>query len=83
MLGFGTENLMRSTLHVRKRNRLINVRDEVWRRLRTTGQLPANKIKKAARLRRIGIVETLSVKVPWEFSIGHTLPGCLRKVYIQ
>ena len=46
-------------------------------------QLPAKGVKKTTRLRRIGVVETPSVKVFWESSIGHMLLDLLGQMDIK
>jgi hypothetical protein len=54
---------------------LLDIRNKSWRRFRAASQLLSKDIKKAGRLGRIRIVETPSVKVPWESSSGHMCPG--------
>ena len=48
-----------------------HVFDESWRQIRMARQLPSKEIKKTTRLKSIRVVETPSVKVLWESSIGH------------
>jgi hypothetical protein len=58
-----------ATLHAPGRYGLLDVRDETGRGFGPAGQFPSKRVKESGRLRSIGIVKALSVKVLWESRI--------------
>jgi hypothetical protein len=76
--------------HTAGRDRLFDIRNEGGRRLPPAGELPAESLTKAGRLRSIRIVKAFSVKVlregpadsdlrhAWQFTLRHPLWSGLR-----
>src|SRR5208282_1388826 len=56
-------NVQLIAFHARRRLRWHYIRNKAGRRLRPAGELPSQDIEKAARVRGVGIEETLPVKV--------------------